>query len=158
MQNNEMLHDNYVFWKNITRGFVEDETGDKTIHVNGRDVTGYWVYGYIIPINEEWYIYGGRTVNDINNPVNKYPIISDTQCKCTGFLTETETGWKPVFMYDIVCIKNKMRTIVNQTVFWDAVECGWYLCDFDNYKMGESTQMTARLNIKVTGTVFDKKV
>lgn len=150
------LREDYVFWRNIARGFVEDETGDKTIHVNGRDIIGYWVYGYPMPINETMYIFGGRTVDDINAPVNKYLIVFDTLTRCTGFLTPTKTGVKPIFQYDVVTVKNKFKTSFNMTVYWDAVECAWHLTNFDDeYRANQP--MTARHEYIVTGTTFDKE-
>ncbi len=150
------LRENYNFWKNISRGFVEDETGDRIIHINGRDIVGYWVYGYALPIEDDMYIYGGRTVDDINKPVKKHKIVFDSHHRCTGLLCETEDGkFKPIFMYDVVIAKNRIKTMVNLTVFWDATKCGWYLCNFEE-EFRDSIQMTASMKYKVTGTVFDK--
>ena len=151
------LRENYKFWRNISRGFVEDEAGDKTIHLNGRNIVGYWVYGYALPIDNDMYIYGGKTIDEINKPIAKHKIVFDSHCRCTGFLCETEQGsWKPIFMYDIVVVKNKVKTMVNQTVFWHAVKCGWYLCNFDEDSPRDNVQMTAYLKYRVVGTVFDK--
>ncbi len=150
------MRENYVFWRNIARGFVEDNTGDKTIHVNGRDIVGYWVYGYAMPIDETMYIFGGKTIDDINNPVDKHLIVFDTLTRCTGFLAPTSDGkYKPIFQYDVVTVKNNFRTTVNQTVYWDAVECAWHLTNFDEQHQTHQP-MTARYEYRVTGTTFDK--
>jgi hypothetical protein len=151
------LRDDYVFWRNIARGFVEDESGDKTIHLNGRDMVGYWVYGYPIPANEnDMYIYGGKTIDDINNPKNKYLVVFDSLTRCTGYLTPTKTGHKPIFQYDVVTLKTKFKTTFNLTVYWDAVECAWHLTNFDDQYQTHQP-MTARNEYIVTGTTFDKK-
>lgn len=152
------LRENYKFWRNISRGFVEDQSGDKIIHINGQDIPGYWVYGYALPINNDMYIYGGRTIDEINKPITPHKIVFDSHTRCTGFLYETDDGaYKPIFMYDIVIVKNRMRTMANQTVFWHAVKCGWYLSNFDEPNPRDDIQMTAYLKYRVVGTVFDKK-
>ena len=151
------MREDYVFWRNISRGFVESSDGDKAIHVNGRDIIGYWVYGYALPIDGEMYIFGGKSVDDINNPTNKHLIVFDTLTRCTGLLCQTDEGkFKPIFQYDVVTVKNRYTVHVNQTVYWDAVECAWHLTNFDS-KLGEHQPMTARQIYTVTGTTFDKK-
>lgn len=76
----------------IFRGFCADENGDKTISVNGREIKGRWVEGYllqrsiIVPAAQfiTYAKYGDKNIITHEHALEFYVVIPETVCQHTG--------------------------------------------------------------------------
>ena len=152
---NKQLRELSNTWIDISRGFVASDDGDKIIHIADSDIKGYWVYGYMVQLNDETvYIYGGPQIGDIQNPTQQYSVIPSTTSRCTGGFAVGDYGLKPIFQFDVVNCLYKGKVYENLTVYWHAPTCSWGMANMDK---PDGTYMFDRESeITVLRTIFDK--
>lgn len=148
-------------WTHICRGFQLDPKGNKTICLHAQKCVGRWVYGYLVPADDEMsMIYGGSELHEILGGSKQIEVLKDSVCRCTGLIIENGDSFgKLLFEYDVVdakttiegVAKNKTFLFEDAFVYWHAPELSFGLMTSD----GKAYPFNHKWSFNIKGTVFD---
>ncbi len=168
-----MTNDRYLF-----RGFHKDENGTETIYLNGEEIKGNWVYGYLVE-----YTYNDTVYINGTSPETSYifPMDERSQLKClekrievipetVGQYTGLDDKNKKKIFENDVCVGNdyfdsKDQFIIKfgkyKTKYWKekiiterTYQFGWYA---EYIEDKSQVHLVSPNGIKVIGTIFDRK-
>lgn len=145
----------------LFRGFHESENGKETIYIDGREIKGFWVYGYYFIHNPELgcfsfdqkplkhlIIKDGFCDWGFEPPINSFEVIPETVGQFTGV---TANG-KKIFEGDIVNFKTAVYHYKNCRIKYQV--CSARYCAIDNHYYEYPMMNEETFEYEIIGNIF----
>lgn len=93
----------------IFRGFYPDENGTRNITIDGKKITGEWIYGSLIELGDRKYIcFADECHNIMDVGVLSFEVIPETVRQYIGWLDKNKNK---IFENDIISYGNSIGVI-----------------------------------------------
>lgn len=138
-----------LLWKELKEKIMEQLKPTEIAKCRAKDLkTGEWIYGYIMPPNDEEFL---MVCVDETGCTSSHNIIQDTICSFTGVCDANGT---PIYQHDKVSRISKRGDVLYTTieeVIFSKRENAWMAGEFKRL----TPKSIANENIRIKGNIFD---